>query len=72
MSLIDEKNRSLILIKDKINLTIKEAAQYSNIGETKIRKLLEQKGCPFILKIGNKNLVKRTEFEKFLEDAHYL
>lgn len=61
-----------IPIKDKLNLTIKEASQYSNIGETTIRKLLKEKGCSFLLKIGNKNLVKRKEFEKYLDSKHYL
>lgn len=56
----------------KINLTVKEAAEYSNIGETTIRKLLEMRGCSFVLKIGSKSLVKRKEFEKFLDDKHYL
>ena len=61
-----------IPIKDKLNLTIKEASQYSNIGETTIRKLLNEKGCSFLLKIGNKHLIKRKEFEKYLDGKHYL
>ena len=63
---------SYIPIKDKLNLTIKEASQYSNIGETTIRKLLNEKGCSFLLKIGNKHLIKRKEFEKYLNGKHYL
>ena len=63
---------SYIPIKDKLNLTIKEASQYSNIGETTIRKLLNEKGCSFLLKIGNKHLIKRKEFEKYLDGKHYL
>ena len=59
-------------IKDKINLSIEEAMEYSNIGETTIRKLLKMKGCPFLLKVGNKQLIKRKEFEKYLENIHYL
>ena len=59
-------------IKDKINLSIEEAMEYSNIGETTIRKLLKMKGCPFLLKVGNKQLIKRKEFEKYLEKIHYL
>lgn len=59
-------------IKDKINLSIEEAVEYSNIGETTIRKLLNMKGCPFLLKIGNKHLIKRKEFEKYLETIHYI
>ena len=63
---------SYIPIKDKLNLTIKEASQYSNIGETTIRKKKKKKGCSFLLKIGNKHLIKRKEFEKYLDGKHYL
>lgn len=59
-------------IKDKINLKIEEAVEYSNIGESTIRKMLKMKGCPFLLKIGNKHLIKRKEFEKYLDSIHYL
>lgn len=62
----------MIEVKDKINLTIKEASEYSNIGETTIRKLLSEKACPFLLKIGNKQLIKRKDFEKYLEKVHYI
>ena len=61
-----------IQIKDKINLSVKEASAYSGIGETTIRKLLREKGCPFLLKIGDKNLVKRKEFEKYIDNKHFL
>ncbi len=68
-----DRNENInIPIKDKINLTIKEAAKYSNIGEKTIRAMLKKKGCPFLLKVGNKQLVKRREFEKYLETSHYL
>ena len=59
-------------INEKINLTVQEAAAYSNIGETTIRSLLHEKSCPFLLKVGNKHLVKRKDFEQYLEDKHYL
>lgn len=63
---------NIIPIKDKLNLTIKEASIYSNIGETTIRNLLKQPRCAFLLKIGNKQLVKRKEFESYIESKHYL
>ena len=66
------KENIIIPIKDKLNLTIKEAVLYSNIGETTIRRLLREKGCPFLLKVGNKNLVKRREFEKYINEKHYI
>jgi len=56
----------------KMNMTIKEAAAYSGIGETTIRNLLAEKACPFLLKIGSKNLIKRQEFEKYMQDKHYI
>lgn len=67
-----ENNTQKIPIWEKINLTIGEACAYSNIGESTIRNLLKEKGCPFLLKIGSKHLVKRKEFEKYLNDKHYL
>ena len=53
-------------IHQKVALTINEAAAYSNIGINKISDLLKQPNCPFVLYVGNKKLVKRSEFEKFL------
>lgn len=61
-----------IPIWKKINLTIHEASTYSNIGVSTIRNLLQINGCPFLLKIGNKHLVKRKEFEAYLENKHYI
>lgn len=65
-------NKEYIPIKDKINLTIKEASLYSNIGEKTIRMLLKEKSCPFLLKIGTKQLIKRVEFEKYLNNKHFI
>lgn len=50
----------------KVTLTIKEAAEYSNIGINKIENLLRQPNCPFVLYVGTKKLVKRKEFETFI------
>lgn len=50
----------------KMTLTIKEAAEYSNIGINKIDSLLRSPNCPFVLFVGTKKLVKRKEFEEFI------
>ena len=50
----------------KVTLTIKEAAEYSNIGINKIDSMLRTPNCPFVLYVGTKKLVKRKEFEEFL------
>ena len=50
----------------KMLLTIREAAEYSNIGINKIDAMLRQPNCPFILYIGTRRLVKRKEFEEYI------
>ena len=50
----------------KMTLTIREAAEYSNIGINKIERLLRMPNCPFVLYVGTKRLVKRKEFEEFI------
>ena len=52
-------------IYQKMTLTIKEAAEYSNIGINKIESMLKP-NCPFILYVGTKKLVKRKEFEAYI------
>lgn len=61
--------KETVPIKDKLNLTIEEAAAYSNIGINKIRSMADEPCCPFVLYIGNRKLIKRREFEKYLEKA---
>lgn len=53
-------------IHQKVTLTIREAAEYSNIGINKIDTMLKQPGCPFVLYIGKRKLVKRKEFESYI------
>ena len=50
----------------KMTLTVKEAAEYSNIGINKIDSMLRSANCPFVLYVGAKKLVKRREFEQFI------
>ncbi len=50
----------------KLALTIREAAEYSNIGINKIDQLLRSPNCPFVLFVGTKKLVKRKEFEEYI------
>ena len=49
-----------------MTLTIREAAEYSNIGINKIDSMLRSPNCPFVLFVGTKKLVKRKEFEHFI------
>lgn len=50
----------------KMTLSIREAAEYSNIGINKIDRTLRSPNCPFVLFVGTKKLVKRKEFEQFI------
>lgn len=60
---------TIVPIWEKYNLTIEEAAEYSNIGENKIRELIKDPNCKFVLSVGNKkHLIKRKKFEEFLLD----
>ncbi len=59
-------NVERIPVYQKMALTIREAAEYSNIGINKIDALLKQPRCPFVLYIGTRKLVKRKEFEKYI------
>ena len=56
-------------IWEKIMLTKEEAAAYSHIGIKKLDELLKKPNCPFVLYVGNKKLVKRREFEKFIAES---
>ncbi len=56
-------------IKDKILLTIEEAAAYSGISATTIRGRLKEGDYDFILKNGTKTLIKRRGLERYLENA---
>ena len=50
----------------KVVLTIREAAEYSNIGINKIESMLRQPNCPFVLYVGTRKLVKRKAFEEYI------
>lgn len=56
-------------IKDKILLNVTEAAEYSGIGQKKIRALMVHPACPFVLKCGERYMIKRRAFEKYLEES---
>ena len=69
ISAYDESNQQVtsLPIDRKMLLSIREAAEYSNIGINKIDELLKQPNCPYVLYVGTKKLVKRRAFEEFIE-----
>jgi len=64
----EQAAKQTVPIYEKVTLTIREAAEYSNIGINKLESLLRSPRCPFVLYVGKKKLVKRKEFEKFIMD----
>lgn len=62
----EQAEAQTIPIECKVALTIREAAQYSNIGINRLERLLRSPRCPFVLYVGKKKLVKRKEFEEFI------
>lgn len=64
-----KREKPEVPIKDKLNLTIEEAAAYSNIGINKLRSMAEEPSCTFVLYVGKRRVIKRKEFEKYLEKA---
>ena len=71
--MMNDTTTEKVPIHKKLNLTIKEAAEYSNIGICKLNEMLKNPSCPFVLYIGKSHkLVKRKEFEKYLGKTHQL
>ena len=55
---------------ERYMLTIREAAEYFHIGEKKMRQLVEDyDGADFIIMNGNRAMIKRKNFERFLDSA---
>lgn len=52
---------------EKLNITVEEAAAYSGVGIHRIRELMSENDCDFVLRVGRKKtLIKRVKFEKYL------
>ena len=58
-----------IPIWEKANLTLEEAAAYSGIGTDKLREITNDRNCNFVLWMGNKRLIKKCLFDKFIEQV---
>lgn len=59
-----------IPVWEKYTLTIDEAAQYFGVGTNKLRRLAEQNAAAdWRLENGNRTLIKRKLFERYI-DSH--
>ena len=57
-----------ISIKDKVLITINEAAEYIGVGHTAIRKFIDGREDEFCVLLGNRKLIKREKFEKYIKN----
>lgn len=57
---------------EKATLTVKEAAEYSGIGQAKLRQMTDDDNCEFVLWNGNKRLIKRKRLDEYLDRAFSL
>lgn len=59
--------------QDRFCMTIEEAAEYSLIGEQRLRKIIEDdKYADWILYVGSWVRIKRPQFEKWLNNQNNL
>lgn len=56
-------------ISEKYTLSIKEASEYFSIGIKKMRRLAEDNVGRFSVYSGNRYLIIRLKFEKFIEES---
>lgn len=55
---------------ERYMLTIREAAEYFHIGEKKLRQIVEENpDADYIIRNGNRAMIKRRSFERFLDAA---
>lgn len=61
-------NKAAVPTKDKFALNVTEASEYFGIGERKLRQIIsENLESGFVLQNGVKYLIKRRQFEAYLE-----
>jgi hypothetical protein len=61
-----------VKLSEKLLLNVNEASEYSGIGHSKMREILNTPNCPFLIMNGIKKLVKRKQFEEWLETQENL
>ena len=70
---MEKYSKNITPVWNRYILTIVEAAEYYHIGEKKLRSIVdEHPKADFIIMNGNRVLLKKKQFEKFLDDASYV
>lgn len=63
------KEKNIVPIWHKQNLTLEEAAEYSNIGINRLDSIIKKPDCNFVLFVGTKRLIKRKLFDEYIESV---
>ncbi len=63
----EKDNPLYVPIWEKSNLTIEEAVSYSGIGRDKIKEISNDDRCPFVLWVGSRRLIKRRQFDAYID-----
>ena len=62
-----EERKSDVPIWERSVLTFDEAAAYSGIGITRLRKMASEKKCTFSVSDGSRLLIIREKFDKYMD-----
>lgn len=65
-------NVKVMNMSEKYLLTIDEAAEYFNIGKNKLREMIKEPCCNFVLFNGKKALIKKNRLESYLDGNVYI
>ena len=57
-------------ISKKCLLTLEEAAGYTGIGVNKLRDMINDERCTWVLLNGARRMIKRTKLEAYLDSAY--
>lgn len=66
---VGTKSRNMMPVSEKYMLSIREASEYFSIGIKKMRRLAEDNVGRFAVYSGNRYLIIRTRFEKYVEES---
>ena len=71
---IKTQNKQLVIpVWERYLMTVLEASEYYNIGENKLRNVIDtHPDAEFLIMNGNRYLIKKKKFEEYLECATLL
>lgn len=64
---MEASNEMYVPLWERSLLTVEEAASYSGIGRDKIKDISNDDRCPFVLWVGTKRMIKRRQFDAYID-----